>query len=208
MKHYLLFLIFSLVFCLNLPAKADYIATETFVVNVSNTVTVVVSGTLSSPIDSSSGNLGNALNINFNIATNEDLENIHLKALVTDSNSIKQSAFAATDASEVSSKNINLVFGSNVESPTLAAINDCKLVTSTPANNPCAIAYPGTISINNNGQLSYSTSNGYFSCAVRSGTSDLHMALTTTAKAGTFDSVSSLDEAGLYLVEIFLDNIP
>lgn len=191
-----------------LPARADYIATHTFVVDAENTITVIVSGTLSTAIDAETGSLGTGLNINFNIATNEDLENIRLKALVLASCSTKICAFCATDESGVCSKSVTLIMCNCVNMPDILSINDCKLPSPTSINNQNAIAYPGLVSINNDGNLSYSESNGYFSCAVKTGTTDLNITLNTSPKPGTFDAETAMDSDDNYEVEIFLDNIP
>lgn len=205
MKHYLIILILFLGI---LPARADYIATHTFVVDAENTITVVVSGTLDATLDGTTGSLSTPLNINFNIATNNDIGDIRLKAFVVDSTSTKNSAFYCTGSGAVTTQPVHLVLGDYVHPPALSSINDCKQASSDPLNNSNAIAYPGTVSINNTGTVSYNNTDGYFDVNVISGTTDLNLTLSTTPKAGTYDVDSATDQADDYKVEIYLDNIP
>lgn len=206
MKFYisLLFLIFTV-----LPAKADYITTNTFVVDALNTVIIITSGNLNSNIDSLNGSLSSSLNINFNIATNEALTNIKLKAYDTCCPNVP-SAFYCTGSGAVSTQNMYLVLCNCNHTVTSSAVNDCKQTTSTPANNPNVVAYPGTVTIDNSGTISYQDNggDGYFSCEVPIGTTNLAMSLNTTPKPGTWDVTTSLDEPDSYQVEIYLDNIP
>jgi len=201
-------LLLALIFLTVPPANAAYTVTNTFVVSVSNTVSIVISGNISTTINADTGALDSGLSINYRINSNEDLSNIRLRALVLDDTSTKRSAFDATSVSNVSSKSINLVLGSFEHPPTLSSINDCKLASPSSLANPDAIAYPGTVFINNGGRISYNTSDGFFSCNVKKNTTDLHMSLTTTPKSGTYDSATAMDGPDSFQVEIYLDNIP
>lgn len=207
MKRYLIIFILFLL-AGNLPAKADYIATHTFVVDAENTITVVVSGFLNAAIDGDTGALSSPLSINFNIATNEDLDNIRLRALVLDADSNKDGAFYCTGTEDVASQAMHLVLGATAHPPSLVAVNNCEQAASDPLINDGVVAYPGTVSINHGGTVRYSNADKYFNAQVKSGTSDLTLALGTTPKAGTFDSASAMDEPDDYKVEVYLDNIP
>ncbi len=203
--------IFILVLFLGInTAKADYITTHTFVVDSDTTITIVVSGTLNASMDGDTGTLSNALNLNFNIKSNEDSETIRMHALVLDSASTKENAFYCTDTSEGTRRSLHLVLGdcATGHEPDSSSIADCQQEKSTAVNNSDAIAYPGTLSITNDGRVQYNSSRGYFTCKVKSGVTDLTLALTTTPKAGTFDSASAMDEPDKYEAEIYLDNIP
>ena len=208
MKNFLVLLI--IIFFNISSANADYITTNTFVVDVSNTVTIVTSGNLTSTIDPFTGQMSTPLHINFNITSNEDLSNINLKAYVTDSTSVKSSGFYCTDTSEVTSQSMYLVFTDSDDEVATASINDCKQAASTPMSNPNVIAYPGTVSINNDGTIQYNQNggDGYFSSQIKTGTTDLNMTISTTPKPGTYDFNTAEDESDTYQVEIYLDNIP
>lgn len=193
-----------------LPAKAVYITTNSFYVNAENTIEIVISGTLTAGVDGSTGALSTGLNINFNITTNEALTDIRLRAYTVDDGANNISSFYCTGSGAVSSQSMFLAFASADNPPTSASINNCKQASSTSTLNPNAIAYSGTVSINNSGTVSYLANggNGYFTCEVLTGETDLNMALTTAAKSGTYDEITALDEPDPYRVEIYLDNIP
>lgn len=207
MKFYLT--IFILFICI-LPVRADFTATQTFVVDAQNTITIVASGNLASSLDGFTGELQSPLHINFNITSNADLSDIQLKAFVTDSANVKSSGFYCADTSVGTSQSMYLLFIDSDDEITAEAIDDCKKAASTPINNPNVIAYPGTISINNTGTLQYvpNGGTGYFSSQIKSGTTDLNMVLGTTPKPGTYDFNVANDEPDAYIVEIYLDNIP
>lgn len=208
MKYWIIILFF--LFIIN-PAKADYITTQTFIINASSTITVVISGTLTTTIAGDTGNLGTALNINFNVLSNDIYNSATLKAYVLDSTGTKYSAFYGTDVGNVQSLNMFLVMANDTYRPTLAAINDCKSATSSAINNANAIAYSGTVTIDDNARVRYNSNSGndYFSLQFKANTStNLNLTLSTTPKSGTFDNVTSLDEPGPYIVEIYMDNLP
>lgn len=203
-------LLITILFLLNLPASADDLATNIFIIDSVTTASVAISGTLTSTI-ASTGILSNALNINYNLSTNQSLNDVRLKALVTYGTSSQQtSAFYSTSSGSTTSASFYLVFGHDTNPPTSASVANCKQATSTSTSNPNAIAYPGTVTINNGGTLSYQANSGegYFSCEVPTGTTAINMAMTTSPKSGTYDSVTALDEAGFYKVEVYLDNLP
>lgn len=209
MNRYLIVLLLFIFFLVP-QAKADYITTETFVVDATNTVSIAVSGTLYTTIEASHGNLGTALNIDFNIISNEDLNTVTLKTFVKDSTSVKHSAFYCTGSTPVTSQSMFLVLANSGANPPIAgSIADCKQNTSTATSNANAIAYPGVVTITGpaGSSITYvpNGSDGYFSTVLKAGTTDLIMSVSTVAKAGT---VSSLDTADSYQVEIYLDNIP
>lgn len=208
MKHWIIILFF--IFMIN-PAKADYITTETFTITAAATITITISGSLTSTIAADTGNLGSSLNINFNVFSNQNYNSATLRAFVQDSTGTKYSAFSGTDQGLVRSSNIYLVMANDTYKPTSDAISDCKATTSTATNNADAIAYAGTVTINDNASIRYrpNGTQGYFELRFRAYRStDLNMTLSTTPKAGTFDSASSLDEPGPYKVEIYMDNLP
>lgn len=203
-------LIITIIFLLNLPAIADDIATNTFIIDSDTTASIAISGTLTATI-ASNGTLSNGLNLNYSISTNQALNDIRIRALVAYGTGSQQtSAFYSTSSGTATSANFHLVFGHDTTPPTSASINNCKQATSTATSNPNAIAYPGTVTINNSGTLSYQANSGegYFSCEVPTGTTAINMTLTTSPKSGTYDSGTALDEAGFYKVEVYLDNIP
>lgn len=194
-----------------LPANADYIATQTFVVDASNTITIVTSGNLNSNIDGITGQLASILNINFNITTNADVNDIRLRAMVLDDTSTKHSAFYCTDTSPGTNVNMDLVLADQFSSKvTLSSIRDCQQAVSTPVLNPHTIAYPGAVTIDHSGTVQFipNSLEGYFSANILTGETNLNMTLGTSTKSGTFDSDTAYDSADNYLVEIYLDNIP
>lgn len=208
MKRYLIILMLSLFTTGILPARADYIATQNFVIDVDTTMTVVTSGTLTTPINGMTGNLDTPLNLNFNISVNQDTNDIRLKAIVTDSTAGQHSGFYCTGSSAVSSQAMYMVLAEpDVEA---AGIANCEQAVSTVADNPCAIAYPGTVAIDNGGTVQYveNSGNGYFNVNVAMGETNLSVNLSTTVKAGTYDAYVANDCAENYQVEVFLDNIP
>jgi hypothetical protein len=207
MKFYIS--LFILIFTM-LPARADYITTNTFVIDAQHTVTIIISGNLNSTINGDTGTLTSALSINFNIATNADLCNIGLRANVVNSSASNQSAFYSTCSDAASSQNMNLVLADYDHPPDAASIEDCKQATSTPESNPDSIAYPGTVTIDNAGTISYqdNNSNGYFLCQVLQGTTNLTIALNTVPKSGTYDSTTAMDEPDTFKAEIYLDSLP
>ena len=208
MKRYLSILILSIFFGI-LPAKADFIATQDFYVDADTTITIVVSGDLTTSINGNSGHLGTPLNINFNISSNEAANDIRMRAMITDASAVQHSAFYCTNTSAVTSQSMFLIMAEkDIEAP---SILNCKNGASTVENNPCAIAYPGTVSITNNGSTVQYVENGgdgYFSANVIAGTTDLNMTLATSTKAGTYDVAVSNDCAENYEVTVYLDNIP
>ena len=163
MKRYLSILILSIFFGI-LPAKADFIATQDFYVDADTTITIVVSGDLTTSINGNSGHLGTPLNINFNISSNEAANDIRMRAMITDASAVQHSAFYCTNTSAVTSQSMFLIMAEkDIEAP---SILNCKNGASTVENNPCAIAYPGTVSITNNGSTVQYVENGgdgYFS---------------------------------------------
>lgn len=206
---YIYILILSLI--LILPAKADSIATQEFTIDSDKTLEVTTSGTLHSNIAGFTGVMDTALNINFNMITNEAISNINFKAEITDMNSNTHSAFYCTDTSQATSQSMYLVFSEeNSNEVTTAGIADCKNTSSAIANNPCLIAYSGVVSINNAGTVQYvdNTGEGYFNVNVPAGTTNLNMTLSTSPKVGTYDAYSANDPSGNYVVTIYLDNIP
>ena len=208
---FLYFVILSLVLFLGIiPAKADYITTQSFVVDVNTTITVVTSGTLNTAINGSTGELGTPLSLNFNITTNQDANSIRMHAFILDSSSTKQNAFYCTSSSTDTSQPMYLALGDYAtgHQPNSSSINDCLQATSTSSNNADTIAYPGTVSINNGGSVQYITNGNYFDYTVKSGTTDINLTLATTPKPGTYDSASALDEPDNFEAEIYLDNIP
>lgn len=210
MKQFIITLIFF-IFITMLPTKADLSATQTFVVDADNTITIVTTGNLTSSIDGFTGQMSTPLWINFNITTNEDVNDIRLKAMVVDSVSTKHSAFGCTETGTVTTENAYLIFGEeNTSGITFESIQNCKDGTSTAELNPCTIAYPATITIDQNGTLQFMSngSEGYFSANILTGTTNINMTLGTAIKPGTFDSDSAYDCADNYQVEIYLDNIP
>lgn len=207
MKYFYITIFILLTFFIN-PTYADTTSTHTFIFDVSNSVTVNVTGNMTSSIDTETGNMTTPLNINFNIVSNATLSNIQLKALVTDSTSNLDNAIYANDVTSATSIPLSVVLANTTYTPTVNAIDDCETVTSTVANNPNAVAYTGTVTVDNSGTLSYSTANGYINANLNTGTSNINLALTTSAKAGTYDTTNYSDEIGDYKVEVYLDNIP
>jgi len=205
MKNILMLLIITF---FNIPcANADYITTNTFVVNVQNTVAVTTSGNLNSSIDAFSGEMTTPLNIDFNITTNEDIKNINLNAYVLDSTNTKHSAFCCTEPGVSSTQKMCLTLGNNTHLPSACSINSCNKMCPTPIENSNTISYPGNININNKGTLEYN-SGGYYVAQINSGITDLTISLATTPKSGTYDFNTAQDESDTYQVEIYLDNLP
>ena len=200
-------LILLVLFFSPLLARADYITTNYFEIDNDTTVEIVISGNLTSNINAETGVLSSGLSINFNITTNEALTDIRLKATTKDDTATDICAFSCTGSSATSSQSMHLVFASEDHPPTALSIADCKCASSTPENNPDSIAYPGTVSIDGTGLVCFD-SNGYFTCEIPTGETNLNMSINTTPKSGTYDAQTSLDEPDVYKVEIYLDNIP
>lgn len=194
-----------------LPVKADYITTNTFVIDALNTVSIVITGNLNSNIDGNTGNLSSALSINFNITTNSPLNNIGLRArVVDDSSAFHSGIYSTSGGGAISSDSMFLVLADYDNPPAASSINDCKQTVSTFANNQDVIAYPGNVSINNGGSFQYidNSGEGYYTCQVQQDVTDLNMTLGIVPKAGTFDPVTALDRPDNYKVEIYLDSLP
>ena len=193
-----------------LPANADTFATQIFTVNTTNTVAITPSGNFSTTILGMSGALSTPLSVNFNIVANEDVNGITLKALVTNSTGGKYSGFYCTDSSVVTSQSAYMVLIDTDDTTDGSSLANCKQSVSTAILNPGAIAYPATVAITNGGTIQYQDNggNGYFLTTIKSGTTNLSMSLSTTPKVGTYDIASSLDEDDMYMVEVYLDDIP
>lgn len=207
MKFRIFYIVFLILYSLS-PALASTSATQTFIFDVSNSVTVNVTGNMTSTVNTETGDLTSPLNINFNIVSNSALNNIQLKALVTDSSSNSDNAIYCTDTSTASTLPLSLVFANTTYIPTVASIDNCEIAASTYSDNPNAIAYSGTVNVDNSGTLQYNSTGGYLNATLNSGTSNINLALSTSAKAGTYDITNYTDEAGDYKVEVYLDNIP
>lgn len=195
-------LILLILFCNFLPAFADTTATSTIATYVIGTITFDVKGVLTTTIDGTSGTLGNSLNINYAMTTNTNTNSLRLHAVVLNSSGSKINSIYSLGV-----PSLYLVFGNTDFPPTTAAISNCQQATSTATLNANAIAFPGTVTIDNGGNLSYSAS-GYYSFNIKKNTSNLNLTISTTPKTGTFDSATSLDEVGPYKVELYIDNIP
>lgn len=194
-----------------LPANADTIITEDFVIDADTTMRVVISGTLNSTISGLTGVMNTALNINFNISTNEAVRDMTLNAVVTDQDGYSHSAFYCTNSSLTTSQTVCLVFSEEDFSDVTAdTINNCKCASSSVESNPCTIAYPATVSITTGGTIEYipNSGEGYFNVCVPIGVTDLNMTLGTSPKAGTYDASVANDCSDNYEVTIYLDNIP
>lgn len=203
-------IILFLIFMIN-PARADYIATQTFVIDANSTISVNMSGNLSSAINADKGTLANGLNINFSFLSNTNYNNATLKAFVVDSSNVKHSAFSGIDHGYTQSENVYIEMTNDTSRPTPDAVIDCKSTTSSYLNNANVIAYPGTVTIDGNGKLRY-RNNGDSDFLelqfVANETTNVSLSLSTDPKPGTFDVETSLDEPGPYLVEIYVDNLP
>src|SRR5574344_1161128 len=209
MRHFLLKLSVLCLFLTNLlPCVADTSSTQTFIVDVSTSINVTESGSLTSSIDTDTGNLASPLNINFNIVSNANLSNIQLKALVTDSSGNLDNAFYCTNTSTATSIPTYVVLANATYAPTQSSVQNCETSSSTATRNVNSLAYNGTVSIDNSGTLTYNSTSGYFNATVNSGTSNIALSLSTTVKSGTFDTSNYNDENGAYKVQIYLDNIP
>lgn len=194
-----------------LPAKADTILTQEFIIDADTTMEVVISGTLNSNIAGLTGVMDTALNINFNITTNEAVNNMYLRATVKDENSNVHSAFYCTNTSLSTSQSVCLIFSEeDFLDVTADSIANCKEASSITSDNPCTIAYPATVTISSGGTIQYvpNSGEGYFNLNVPIGESDLNMTLGTSPKAGTYDAYLANDCADDYEVTIYLDNIP
>jgi len=205
-RNFIILILF--IFAGVMPAKADYITTQTFYVDADTTISVVISGTLNTIITGALGDMSTPMNINFNISTNEELPNIRLKAEVIGSLNETKTAFCCTDVGEVSSQAMALVLANGLHKPMACCIGNCMTGACTTMENANAIAYPGTVSINNSGTIHYNSTNGYFDAKVKTGTSDLTLALNASPKSGTYDIDTAQDEPDNYVVEIYLDNLP
>lgn len=198
-KFYILIIVF--LFFGASPVRADTTGVINFLTYVIGSITFDVTGTLTTSIDASSGALGTGLNINYQMTSNNAVNNLQLKAVVLNSTGAKVNGFYS-----IGGTSMFLVLGNTSAPPTAAAISNCQQASSTSTLNPNAIAYSGTITIDNSGTISYNAG-GYYNFGIRRNTTNLNMSIITTPKPGTFDSTTALDEPGPYTVEIYIDNI-
>lgn len=208
MKYWITILFLIFITC---PAKADYITTQTFVINAAASIIVNISGNLTSGISAEDGTLGNSLSINFNVLSNTAYNNATLRAFVVDSANVKHSAFSGTDHGYVQSESVFVTMANTDDKPNATSINSCKSDASLSTDNPNTITYSGTVTIDGNGKLRYrnSTDNDYVELRfVANQSTNLALTLNRAPKAGTFDAETSLDEPGPYQVEIYMDNLP
>lgn len=204
------FLLIFIFFIAN-KAQADTIAVNNLLVEVTPTVSVDISGNFTTNIDPDSGNLGSNLSINFLVASNESINNIQLKALVNDSNNVAYSAFASNHSGISSHSEYYIVLANNTYPPSASAINDCKLSNSNSLNNEEAIAYMGSLNIDNSGTVEYQTdgnNQAFYNCSVNEGNTNISLNISPTPKPGTYDSQTALDGNNTFEVLVYLDNIP
>ena len=211
MKRYLI--IFTLfLFAGIVPAKADYIATQTFEIDVDTTMTVVISGNQNTAINGLTGTLGSPLDINFNISTNQDISGIKVKTFVQNASLTKSCACVCNTPGLAVETSIpfQIMLGNDTHMPTVGAVDNCEDEAPTSMLNGNVIAYPATISINNGGTLQFQDlgDESFFSTEVKTGTTDINLALSGSPCTGTYDVVTGQDEADNYVLEVFLDNIP
>ena len=193
----------------SIPVNASSVFTNTFVVQSSSAVTIDITGNFNADI-SGEGILSAPLTVNFNVNSNEALSDVRLHAQVTNSSDSTMSAFYCTNNTPTTSESAHLVLANSENKPTDLSISNCKQPSSTHADNPNAIAYPATVTIDNGGQVQFvdNSGNGYFSCSLNSGVTNINMALGTNFKPGTYSRESLKDSNDTYKVEIFLDNVP
>lgn len=208
MKRYLLLILFLLGGLL--PSKADVLATQTFQINADTTMTVNTAGIFSSTITGTYGLMSTPLNINFNIATNQDVNDVRLKAIVVDALGGRHSALTCGSGAEQTSQSVEVVLANELHQPSAESITACKKPTCISTENPDAIAYPGTVTINNNGTIQYKTASDddYINAKIKAGTTDINLTLLASPKEGTYSSTTALDQPDNYKVEVYLDNIP
>ncbi len=207
---FLKFLLLFLFFISN-KAYADIVALNNLLIEVTPTVSVDIQGNYSTNINPDNGTLGSNLTINFLVSSNEDLNNIRLKAIVNDSNNTSISAISSQQSSIGSNASCYVVLANNTYPPTAASIADCKAPNSTPQINEEAIAYLGTLNIDNQGTLEYQldeSNQGYYNCTILNGNTNISLNIGTTPKPGTYDSQTALDGDNTFEVMVYLDNIP
>lgn len=209
MKLFKFLLIF--IFFIANKAQADTVAINNLLVEVTPTVSVDISGNFTTNIDPDSGNLGANLSINFLVSSNESINNIQLKAMVNDSNSTAHSAFVSNQNGVSNQSQYYMVFANNAYPPSASAINDCKLSNSNSLNNEEAIAYSGSLNIDNSGTVEYKTdetNQTFYNCSVNEGNTNISLNISPTPKVGTYDSQTALDGNNTFEVLVYLDNIP
>lgn len=208
MRHYLGILLL-LLFAQN-PVFADTMETNSVVVYSSATVTVEESGVHSATIDPDTGALSSSLSLDFAITANSDINNVLVRSVISDADLSQHSAFTTPSVSTSTSQCFCFVFTNDDCKPEVSSINNCKLSSCSASSNPDSIAYQGTITINNSGSISFvpNSGEGYFSCEVKEGSTNLNLQISTTPKPGTYDLLTALDEPGDYQVTIYLDNLP
>jgi len=193
-------------------------AIQTFTTQSYGTVLIDTIGGYQATIDTANGSLSNALNINFKITSNANISNLKVRALVNTHNVGQFGAFRSSGGSGISLPAI-LALGnvSNGELPCNCCVEnalgslDVPCVVTGLLSNANAIAYSGTITINNGGSLSYVNNaigeESYFTASIGNGDTDI--TLDVNPLVGTsFQRIAATDMEGAYQAEIFIDNIP
>lgn len=204
------FLLICILFIVN-KAQADTVAVNNLLIEVTPTVSVDISGNFTTNIDPDSGNLGSNLNINFLVSSNESINNIQLKAIVNDLNNTAQSAFASNQTGISNQSQYYMVFANSTYPPSASSINDCKLSNSNSINNEEAIAYMGSLNIDNSGTIEYQidgSNQSFYNCSINEGNTNISLNISPTPKPGTYDSQTALDGNNTFEVLVYLDNIP
>ena len=207
---------FLLAVCLILTMKNANAAFQTFTTQSYGAISINTKGGHHATIHTSDGSLGNDLTVNFRIVSNAIISDLKVRALVATSNTGTFGAFGQS-AGSGNSLPVALALGnvSNNTLPCNCCVEDALGIPTECATaggfiNANAIAYSGTIAINNGGNLAYNNSNPnepYFTASIGTGTTDITLDVVTLAN-NSFQKAPATDLQGAYEAQIFIDNIP
>jgi hypothetical protein len=217
MKKIKIIILFMAILALSInQAKADSIARQTFGVNAANTVYVDTTGNFSSTINGGNGVMTSPLSIVFTLTSNNPLPLIRLKAIVTDTDGNSDPAFGCATGTGAPTLSAFLAIGNTTNKPSLNAVNNSRRTDAASSfdANPQAIAYPVTVTADNNGICTYVPGTGDFQITGAGAgqgattTTNISLSVSQNPKGGTYDLTTGYDTAETYQVQVYLDNLP
>lgn len=217
MKYIKFIIAALLILTLNKANADEFIATQTFTTLTGDTIQIDTSGHPSSTIDGMTGNLSGALNVRFKITSNVAIGDLKVRALVDTYNVGNVGGFKSSATSTGDNLPVTLVLGNTNAGylPCSNCVHDAMGVP-TPCletgdyNNCNAIAYTGTMTIDNSGILGYvdNATESYFTANIGTNITNLDIDLGTTVRAGSYDINEGWDILGTYVATVYIDNIP
>lgn len=206
MKKFIILLFFILIIPPQIARADDPYQTGTIATFICGAIQFDVTGNYTSSIDPSTGNLTSTMAVNYKMITNSVTNNLQFKAEVKNSLGTNTNAIYSLGGT-ASSQNLFITFGNNNTPPTSSSISNCQQATSTPSANVNAIAYPANLIIDNSGVLNYNNG-GYINVNIKKDITNMTLTINPTVKSGTYDSTTADDDAGTYIVGVYIDNIP